>query len=74
MTEENNAVKILDVDPDQTPTVVLQAQTFAIAIPGPGGGKVEFEVRMHATVRDGEVQVTPDIPEETISWIIESAT
>ena len=48
-----------------TVPVALQEQPVRIAIPG---GEVRFTITMTAEVRDGEVYVTADVPENTIEY------
>lgn len=54
----------LEEEPVTVP-VVLQEQPIRIAIPD---GEVQFTIKMTATIRDGEVYVTADVPEDTIKY------
>jgi hypothetical protein len=54
-----------------TVPVVLQKQDIRIAIPAGDMLAVEFTITMNATVRDGEIYVTADVPEDTIRYLRE---
>ncbi len=48
-----------------TVPVALQEQPIRIAIPG---GEVRLTIEMTAEIRDGEIYVTADVPENTIEY------
>ena len=50
-----------------TVPVALQEQPIRIATPD---GEVRFTIKMTAEIRDGEVYVTADVPEDTIEYLL----